>query len=82
MHIKDTLINFLYDKEYFISIYDNFIHVFNYKDLISLTNKLVILKLDKFKFSKLVHPSNIKDIVTTFDVLKFDKSRVVKLLHP
>ena len=49
MHIKDTLINFLYDKEYFISIYDNFIHVFNYKDLISLTNKLVILKLDKFK---------------------------------
>ena len=49
MHIKDTLINFLYDKEYFKSIYDNFIHVFNYKDLISLTNKLVILKLDKFK---------------------------------
>ena len=42
MHIKDTLVNFLYDKEYFISIYDNFIHVFNYKELI-------ILKLDKFK---------------------------------
>ena len=49
MHIKDTLINFLYDKEYFISIYDSFIHVFNYKELISLTSKLVILKLDKFK---------------------------------
>lgn len=49
MHIKDTLVNFLYDKEYFISIYNNFIHVFNYKELISLTSKLVILKLDKFK---------------------------------
>ena len=49
MHIKDTLVNFLYDKEYFISIYDSFIHVFNYKELISLTSKLVILKLDKFK---------------------------------
>ena len=49
MHIKDTLVNFLYDKEYFISIYDNFIHVFNYKELISLTSKQVILKLDKFK---------------------------------
>ena len=49
MHIKDILVNFLYDKEYFISIYDNFIHVFNYKELISLTSKLVILKLDKFK---------------------------------
>lgn len=49
MHIKDTLVNFFYDKEYFISIYNNFIHVFNYKELISLTSKLVILKLDKFK---------------------------------
>ena len=49
MHIKDTLVNFLNDKEYFISIYNNFIHVFNYKELISLTSKLVILKLDKFK---------------------------------
>lgn len=49
MHIKDTLINFLYDKDYFISIYDTYIHVFNYKDLVSLTSKLVILKLDKFK---------------------------------
>ena len=48
MHIKDTLINFLYDKEYFISIYDNFIHVFNYKELISLTSKLIVLKMDKF----------------------------------
>ena len=48
MHIKDTLINFLYDKKYFISIYDDFIHVFNYKELISLTSKLIILKMDKF----------------------------------
>lgn len=48
MHIKDTLINFLYDKEYFISIYDTYIHVFNYKDLVSLTSKIIILKMNKF----------------------------------
>ena len=48
MHIKDTLINFLYDKEYFISIYENYIHVFNYEELVSLTSKLIILKMDKF----------------------------------
>lgn len=48
MHIKDTLINFLYDKDYFISIYDTHIHVFNYKDLVSLTSKLIVLKMDKF----------------------------------
>ena len=48
MHIKDTLINFLYDKEYFISIYESYIHVFNYEELISLTSKLIILKMEKF----------------------------------
>ena len=48
MHIKDNLINFLYDKEYFISIYDNYIHIFNYKELITLSNSLMILKLDQF----------------------------------
>lgn len=48
MHIKDNLINFLYDKEYFISIYNNYIHIFNYKELITLSNSLMILKLDQF----------------------------------
>ena len=48
MHINDTLINFLYDKYYFISIYDTYIHDFNYKDLVSLTSKLIVLKMDKF----------------------------------
>lgn len=48
MHIKDNLINFLYDKKYFITLYDDFIHVFNYEELISLTNKLIILKMPDF----------------------------------
>ena len=48
MHIKDTLINFLYDKEYFISIYNNYIHIFNYQELNSLTSNLIILKMNKF----------------------------------
>ena len=48
MHIWANLQNFLYDKDYFISIYDTYIHVFNYKDLVSLTSKLIVLKMDKF----------------------------------
>lgn len=48
MHIKENLINFLYDKNYFISIYDNFIHVFNYQELVSLTNNLIVLKMNDF----------------------------------
>jgi len=48
MHIKDNLINFLYDKKYFVNIYDNYIYVFNYEKLITLTSVLIILKLDNF----------------------------------
>lgn len=48
MHIKDNLINFLYDKKYFINIYDNYIYIFNYEKLITLTSVLIILKLDNF----------------------------------
>ena len=49
MHMKDTLANFLYDKEYFINIYDNFIHVFNYKELENLNDSKITLRLNNFK---------------------------------
>ena len=49
MHMKDNLINFLYDKSYFINIYDDYIHVFNFQELISLSDKKIILSLEKFK---------------------------------
>lgn len=48
MHIKDTLINFLYDKDYYIAIYDNYIYVYNYINLISLNSDIIVLKLPKF----------------------------------
>ena len=49
MHMKDNLINFLYDKNYFINIYDEYIHVFNYQELVSLSSKKIVLKLESFK---------------------------------
>ena len=49
MHMKDSLINFLYDKNYFINIYDEYIHVFNYEELISLSSKKIELKFSSFK---------------------------------
>lgn len=51
MHMKDNLVNFLYDKEYFITIYDSFIHIFNYKELVSLNSNKIILKLDQFNLT-------------------------------
>lgn len=49
MHMKDSLINFLYDKKYFINIYDEYIHVFNYEELIGLSSKKIELKFSNFK---------------------------------
>lgn len=49
--MKDNLVNFLYDKEYFITIYDSFIHIFNYKELVSLNSNKIILKLDQFNLT-------------------------------
>lgn len=48
MHMKDNLINFLYDKEYFITLYEGFVHVFNYKELVSINSNKVVLKMEKF----------------------------------
>ena len=57
MHMKDNLINFLYDKNYFINIYDEYIHVFNYQELVSLSSKKIVLKLESFKI--LIDGSNL-----------------------
>ena len=51
MHMKDNLVNFLYDREYFITIYNEHIHVFNYKELVSLNSNKIILKLEQFSLT-------------------------------
>ena len=48
MHIKDNLINFLYDKNYYICLYDNALYCFNYQELLFLSSKKVILKMPKW----------------------------------
>lgn len=49
--MKDNLINFLYDKKYFINIYDEYIHIFNYQELVSLSSEKIVLKLETFKLN-------------------------------
>ena len=48
MHMIDNVKNFLYDKDYFISIFDNSIHVFNYVDLLKLSDTEINLQLENF----------------------------------
>lgn len=49
LHFKDTLTNFLFDLDDFITIYDNSLHVFNYKKLNKLSDEEIILSLNNRK---------------------------------
>lgn len=48
MHMVKNLENFLRDKDYYIDIYKDTLHVFNYEDLITLTSEEIKLKLKDF----------------------------------
>ncbi len=46
MNIKNNIVNYLYDKEYLITIYENSIYIFNYKFLNDFTDNKIVLKFD------------------------------------
>ncbi len=60
MNIFENLKTFLYDQNYFISIYDNNIYVNNYKDILNFTSKLISLKFANFNLE--INGENLKII--------------------
>jgi len=48
MHIIKNIKNFLLDQEYYIDIFNNYIHVYHYDTIIHLSENLIKLKLEKF----------------------------------
>ncbi|MCI8671244.1 MAG: hypothetical protein HFI36_04300 [Bacilli bacterium] len=48
MRIMKNLQNFLLDQDYYIDIFNNCLHVYYYESLISLSDKLIELKLKEF----------------------------------
>ncbi len=49
MKILENIRSFLYDKEYFINIFDNYVYVFNYLDLINFSETAIQLQMENFK---------------------------------
>ena len=49
MHIVSNIKNFLYDQKYFINVYNDFIHVFNYTNLLRLSETEIVLEMELFK---------------------------------
>ena len=68
MHLYKTIKNFLYDQDYFIDIWDKYIHIFHFIDIETLNENLIVLILDKFKLE-------IKG--EDFKVLKLTKNEIL-----
>ena len=51
MKIIDNIKSFLYDKDYFINIFEDYIYVFNYLDLNHFSDHNINLKLEKFNLN-------------------------------
>ena len=63
MRIVKNLSNFLKDQEYYIDIFNNYLHVYSYLDLISLSSKLIELKMSDFNL--IIEGENL--IITEMD---------------
>lgn len=48
MHMLENVRNYLYDKEYFIDLFHEGIHIFHYLDLLKLTDTEIDLRMDDF----------------------------------
>lgn len=51
MRIYDALKEFLYNKKYFISMYEDKLYVYHYQELIKLNSDEIILKIENFILS-------------------------------
>lgn len=45
MNIRNNLVNYLFDKDYVVSMYDDYIYFFNYKYLDSFDERQIIVSL-------------------------------------
>ena len=68
LNIKNTIIDFLYDKKYFITMYENYIYIYNFNEILTLTNTIIIITIDNFK---------VKLIGNDLKIIKLNKSELL-----
>lgn len=62
LNIKNTIMDFLYDKKYFITMYENYLYIYNFQEIITLTNELIMLSIENFKLKITGNDLKIKKI--------------------
>ena len=68
MHLYKTLKSFLYDKDYFVDLWKNCLHVYGIVDIDTLKEQKIVLTLEKFKLE--INGEN-------FRVLKLSKKEIL-----
>lgn len=48
MKFKDNLMSFFNDDEYVITIYDKYIHIFNYDKIVKISEEEMVLDIEAF----------------------------------
>lgn len=48
MHLYKTIKSFLFDQEYFIDMYQKYIHVYSFVDIVTLEEEKIILQMPTF----------------------------------
>ena len=51
MKIKDNILNYLCDRDYMISMYDDYFYIFNFKYLESFNDTIISVRLNKRKIN-------------------------------
>lgn len=68
MHLYKTIKNFLFDQDYFVDLWDKYIHVYGLVD---------ILKLEEKEISLLLEEQKLEIFGTDFRVLKLTKKEIL-----
>lgn len=51
MNLINNIKNFLYDKDYFISLFDNSLHLYGYDKIIKFDSEVLVFKIKNFFLS-------------------------------
>lgn len=70
MHITKTIANFLYDKDYFISIWHHHIHLYGFLSINTLTD--TSLNVSFKDFSILIKGNNFRVLKLTYNEVLLD----------
>ena len=67
MNIRNNIINYLYDKDYIITMYENSLYIFNYKRLFDFNDTKITVTLNDREIN--IHGKSLSIVKMTKDEL-------------